>query len=64
PGFIGAMGSILGNAEVNIATFHLGRDQKKGEAIALIEIDSELSKDTMDMVCKLPQVTQVKALNF
>ncbi|MEH6527707.1 MAG: phosphoglycerate dehydrogenase [Sneathiella sp.] len=64
PGFIGAMGSILGNAEVNIATFHLGRDQKKGEAIALIEIDSELSKDTMDMVCKLPQVTQVKALKF
>lgn len=64
PGFIGAMGSILGDAEVNIATFHLGRDQKKGEAIALIEIDSELSKNTMDMVCKLPQVTQVKALNF
>ena len=43
PGFIGALGSVLGDAGVNIATFHLGRHKQEGEAIALIEIDSELS---------------------
>ncbi|MDF2366764.1 phosphoglycerate dehydrogenase [Sneathiella sp.] len=64
PGFIGALGSVLGDAGVNIATFHLGRHKQKGEAIALIEIDSELSHSTLENVCNLPHVAQVKALNF
>jgi len=64
PGFIGALGSVLGDANVNIATFHLGRHKGAGEAIALIEIDSELSKETLDTVRKLPHVDQVKPLNF
>ncbi|MBL4907035.1 MAG: phosphoglycerate dehydrogenase [Sneathiella sp.] len=64
PGFIGSLGSLLGNAGVNIATFHLGRQESAGEAIALIEIDSELDAKTLDDVCKLPHVDQVKALKF
>jgi len=64
PGFIGALGSVLGDSEVNIATFHLGRNKAAGEAIALIEIDSELTPSTLETVRKLPHVAQVKALNF
>ena len=64
PGFIGALGSVLGDSGVNIATFHLGRHKAAGEAIALIEIDSELSPETLDTVCNLPHVEQVKPLNF
>ncbi len=64
PGFIGALGSVLGDAGVNIATFHLGRHKQEGEAIALIEIDSELSVETLENVCKLPHVAQVKPLKF
>ena len=40
PGYIGALGDILGNADLNIATFHLGRNKDKGEAIALIKLDN------------------------
>ena len=64
PGFIGALGSVLGDAGVNIATFHLGRHKQEGEAIALIEIDSELSVETLENVCALPHVAQVKPLKF
>ncbi|MCR9212123.1 MAG: phosphoglycerate dehydrogenase [Proteobacteria bacterium] len=64
PGFIGALGSVLGDAEVNIATFHLGRNEEAGEAIALIQIDSELAPQTFKDVCSLPHVAQVKALEF
>jgi len=64
PGFIGALGSVLGNAGVNIATFHLGRHRALGEAIALIEIDSELAPETLDAVRNLPNVEKVKALQF
>ena len=39
PGFIGAFASLLGDAKLNIATFHLGRVKQGGDAIALVEID-------------------------
>jgi D-3-phosphoglycerate dehydrogenase / 2-oxoglutarate reductase len=64
PGFIGSLGSLLGEKNVNIATFHLGRNDAQGEAIALIEIDSELDAETVTEVQNLPHVEQVKTLNF
>ncbi|GLQ06344.1 phosphoglycerate dehydrogenase [Sneathiella chinensis] len=64
PGFIGSLGSLLGEAGVNIATFHLGRHEAQGEAIALIEIDSSLAEDTLEKVRALPHVEQVKPLAF
>ncbi len=42
PGFIGRFSSTLGEAGINIATFHVGREAPGGNAIALIEIDGEL----------------------
>ena len=42
PGFIGRFSSTLGDAGINIATFHVGREAPGGSAIALIEIDGEL----------------------
>ncbi|TMJ35813.1 MAG: phosphoglycerate dehydrogenase, partial [Alphaproteobacteria bacterium] len=39
PGFIGALGMLLGNAGVNIATFHLGRLAQGQDAICLVQID-------------------------
>ncbi len=42
PGFIGKFSSTLGEAGINIATFHVGREAPGGNAIALIEIDGEL----------------------
>ena len=44
PGFIGRFASILGDAEVNIATFALGRDREGGSAVALVEVDGEAPK--------------------
>ena len=39
PGFIGALGTLLGERGINIATFHLGRSAEGGEAIAIVGID-------------------------
>jgi D-3-phosphoglycerate dehydrogenase len=64
PGFIGRFSSTLGEAGINIATFHVGRDQPGGDAIALIEIDGELPDDVLAKVRALPQVQQAKPLRF
>ena len=47
PGVIGNMGSVIGTQGVNIARMHLGRDAKKKEAIALINVDSPLNAETL-----------------
>jgi D-3-phosphoglycerate dehydrogenase / 2-oxoglutarate reductase len=64
PGFIGRFSSTLGEAGINIATFHVGREAPGGSAIALIEIDGELPDDVLAKVRALPQVQQAKPLHF
>lgn len=64
PGFIGKFSSTLGEAGINIATFHVGREAPGGSAIALIEIDGELPSDVLEAVRALPQVQQARTLKF
>ena len=64
PGFIGALGTVFGDVGVNIATFHLGRKEEGGEAIALIEIDGNIDDVAMDKVRSLEQVVRADRLSF
>jgi len=64
PGFIGKFSSTLGEAGINIATFHVGRDKPGGDAVALIEIDGELPDKVLAQVRALPQVQSAKPLHF
>jgi D-3-phosphoglycerate dehydrogenase len=64
PGFIGKFASLLGDAKVNIATFHLGRNKPGGDAIALVEVDGDVPADVLKATMTLPQVKQAKALRF
>jgi D-3-phosphoglycerate dehydrogenase len=64
PGLIGALGRLMGDNGINIATFHLGRDKPGGDAVALLAIDQKLSGDLLDCVRELPHVLQAKALRF
>ena len=64
PGFIGRLGTILGEAGVNIATFHLGRSAPGADAIALIEVDQPLPDALLAKVRQIPGVVQAEALAF
>ncbi|MCB1883568.1 MAG: phosphoglycerate dehydrogenase, partial [Geminicoccaceae bacterium] len=64
PGFIGNLGCTLGDAGINVATFHLGRERPGGDAIALVEVDQEVPPDVLVKVAALPNVLQVKQLGF
>jgi D-3-phosphoglycerate dehydrogenase / 2-oxoglutarate reductase len=56
PGVIGSVGTILGEGGVNISRFHLGRRERGGEAVAVIEIDAQLTKETLQALRSLEQV--------
>jgi D-3-phosphoglycerate dehydrogenase / 2-oxoglutarate reductase len=47
PGVIGRVGTILGEAGINISAFHLGRRERGGEAMAVIEVDAALDAETL-----------------
>ena len=64
PGFIGALGTLLGDAGVNIATFHLGRKAQGGEAICLLQVDEPTPDQVLRAVSEVPQVKQARPLAF
>jgi D-3-phosphoglycerate dehydrogenase len=64
PGFIGKFSSTMGDAGINIATFHVGREAPGGNAVALIEIDGTMPPDVLAKVRALPQVQSARVLRF
>jgi D-3-phosphoglycerate dehydrogenase / 2-oxoglutarate reductase len=64
PGFVGRFASLLGDAGINIATFHLGRQSEGGDAIALVEVDGTVPDELLQKVQALPNVGQAKPLKF
>ncbi|MDX2233327.1 MAG: phosphoglycerate dehydrogenase [Hyphomonadaceae bacterium] len=64
PGFIGALGTMLGEAQVNIATFNLGRVAAGEDAVALVGIDQTIPAPLLARIEGLPQVRYVRVLSF
>ncbi len=64
PGFIGRIGTALGEAGLNIGTFHLGRRAAGGEAVLLLSLDSPMPEPLLWQLCQLPGVKTVKGLKF
>jgi D-3-phosphoglycerate dehydrogenase len=64
PGFIGALGTLLGDAGINIATFHLGREAEGQDAIAIVGVDQVVPDEIIAKLKALPQVRYAKVLRF
>jgi D-3-phosphoglycerate dehydrogenase / 2-oxoglutarate reductase len=64
PGFIGKLGTALGDAGVNIATFHLGRTAPGANAICLVSVDQAVGEVLLSGIRALPSVVRATALGF
>ncbi|CAA9532482.1 MAG: D-3-phosphoglycerate dehydrogenase [uncultured Sphingomonas sp.] len=64
PGFIGKLGTALGEAGLNIATFNLGRRDAGGEAVALVAVDDPVGSQVVAQLCGLEGVREVVPLTF
>jgi len=64
PGLIGAVGTILGDAKINIADFTLGRIPGKNKAVALITVDEAVPEAILKSIAGVSQVERVLALKF
>ena len=64
PGVIGQIGTLLGENNINISRFYLGRKEKGGEALAVIEIDSQLDASVIEAIKKVEPVLTVRQVKL
>jgi len=64
PGIIGAIGVLLGENKINIARFHLGRDQEGGKAVAFINVDTSVPRKVLEEALQLPHILSVKQITL
>ena len=60
PGFIGAIGKITGDANVNISSMHLGRLKPRGKALLVLSLDEPLPEKQQQKILAEPDVYSVK----
>jgi D-3-phosphoglycerate dehydrogenase len=64
PGVIGRIGTALGERGVNISRFQLGRRERGGDAMSIIETDAEIDDATLDALRALENVTFVRRVEL
>jgi D-3-phosphoglycerate dehydrogenase len=64
PGVIGRVGTIMGEHGINISRFHLGRRERGGEAMAVIEIDAAADAATLDTLRSLQEILSVHVIEL
>ncbi|RMG46993.1 MAG: phosphoglycerate dehydrogenase [Acidobacteria bacterium] len=60
PGVIGRIGTILGNAQINIASFALGRQPDQREAIGILTVDSPIPDDVLQEIRRSAGIREVR----
>jgi D-3-phosphoglycerate dehydrogenase len=64
PGVIGRVGTLLGNASVNIAEYHQARLAQGGEALAAIAVDGSVDESVRQQLLTLPDVLSATIVRF
>ena len=64
PGVIGNLGQAMGNHQINIAGFHLGRLPENNQAIAIINIDSAPTSETLRELRDSPNIISINSVSL
>jgi D-3-phosphoglycerate dehydrogenase len=64
PGVIGALGTILGSAGVNISRMTVGREEKSNQNIILLSTDELVSKELLTRVKSLANINNAQVLDL
>jgi D-3-phosphoglycerate dehydrogenase len=64
PGVVGKVGTLLGDAGVNIGRIHLSRNRQSGEAFSLINLDSEPAAKLLEQIKAIPGVQSARHIQL
>lgn len=62
PGVVGTVGSLLGEAGVNIANMQVGRQAEGGEALMGMAVDSPIPEEVLDHIVKKVQMRDARLI--
>ena len=64
PGLVGAVGTVLSDANINIAAISLGRESQDGVASSIVNIDGEISEEVIEKLKNTEGVLYIKELTI
>ncbi len=64
PGVVGKVGTVLGEAAINIANMHVARDERGGDALMLIGVDRAPPHDVLERLRSISGVRLARALEL
>ncbi|MBI2305188.1 MAG: phosphoglycerate dehydrogenase [Chloroflexi bacterium] len=64
PGLIGAVGNILGNADINISFMQVGRREARGQALMVLGLDEPVGAEQCQRILNIPDVYAVKVVKL
>ena len=64
PGVVGAVGTMLGQAGINIAGLELGRDRAGGMALSLFEVDGPVPAAVLERLKTIPAIISAALLKL
>jgi D-3-phosphoglycerate dehydrogenase len=64
PGMIGKLGTVLGEAQVNISTMQVSRLDAGGDAMMILAVDRPAEPATLDALRAVPGIRTVRALDL
>ena len=64
PGMVGRIGTILGDARVNISSMHVSRSTRDEPAIMVLEVDRDVEKSVVDAVAAVGGVVRARIVRL
>ena len=64
PGIVGLIGMLLANEKINIAGMTFGREKQKGDAITVLNVDSQVPEKVLKNIRKAKNIREVKYIKL
>lgn len=64
PGMIGGVGTLLGEAGINIAFMQVGRESPMGDAVMVLGVDNDVPEEILDRLRAIPDLSDVRLVEW
>jgi D-3-phosphoglycerate dehydrogenase len=64
PGVIGAIGTLLGEKNINIASMQVGRDRPRGDAVMILSVDDPVPEAIQAEIRRIPGMADVMTVTL
>jgi D-3-phosphoglycerate dehydrogenase len=64
PGIIGKVGTLLGEADINISSMQVGRQRPRGEALMALTVDEPIPPELLERIRSVADIEQVRLVRL